>query len=133
MKHGQGRIYYAKLKEELHALRDPILKNILQKFSPKLQIKLKLLDCEGLFSVTSLREKDLELLGRMKEDQVLDVIRRLEQTLRRDRNKSGRITLSRLLGTCKQKENEHKSSAVKTFLGDYVATLFLVSLDENLA
>ena len=107
--------------------RLPILKAILQKFSPKLQIKLKLLDCEGLFSVTSLREKDVTILERMKEEQILDVLRRLEQTLRRDRTKSGRTTLSRLLGTCKAKEASHKNSPVSIFLGDYVATLFLMS------
>ena len=63
----------------------------------------------------------------MKKDQALDVLRRLEATLRKDRNKSARKTLSRLMGTCKEKADEHVASPVKRFLGDYVATVFQLS------
>ena len=124
---GEGRIFFEKVREELHALRDPILKALLQKFDPKIQVKLKLLDCEGLMSVVSLKETDLKILERMKKEQGMDVLRRLENMLRKDRTKSGRMTLSRLLGTCKVKADDHGNSPVKRFLGDYVATVFQLS------
>ena len=124
---GDGRIFFEKVNIELHALRDPILKATLSKFDPKIQIKMKQMDVEGLMSVVSLRENDLKLLERMKKDQALDVLRRLEATLRKDRNKSARKTLSRLMGTCKEKADEHAASPVKRFLGDYVATVFQLS------
>jgi Ca2+-binding EF-hand superfamily protein len=123
---GDGRVFFEQVRQELHDMRDPILKAILSKFDAKLQVKLKLWDCEGLFSVVALREGDVKILVNMKPEQALDVLRRLEQTLRRDRSKSGRMTLSRLLGTCKSKD-EHDNSPVKVFLGDYVATVFQLS------
>ena len=125
--HGNGRIFFEKVMEELHELRDPIMKAILAKFDPKIQIKLKLYDVEGLFSIVSLREHDLKLLEQMKKEQGLEVLRRLEQTLRKDRSKSGRMTLSRLLGTVKSTEGTNANDPVKKFLGDYVATVFTLS------
>ena len=98
MKEGDGRIFFEQVRQELHDMRDPILKSILQKFDPKIQTVLKKFDCEGLFSVVALREGDLKILINMKAEQSVDVLRRLEQTLRKDRSKSGRMTLSRLLG-----------------------------------
>ena len=98
MKEGDGRIFFEQVRQELHDMRDPILKGILQKFDPKIQTVLKKFDCEGLFSVVALREGDLKILINMKAEQSVDVLRRLEQTLRKDRSKSGRMTLSRLLG-----------------------------------
>ena len=98
IKEGDGRIFFEQVRQELHDMRDPILKSILQKFDPKIQTVLKKFDCEGLFSVVALRENDLKILMNMKAEQAQDVLRRLEQTLRKDRSKSGRMTLSRLLG-----------------------------------
>ena len=123
---GNGRIFFEKVTEELHALRDPILKSTLARFDPKIQTRLKKFDVEGLFSVVSLKPSDLKLLENMKKEQCMEVLRRLEQTLRKDRTKSGRMTLSRLLGTCKTKDNI-ANDPVKKFLGDYVATIFQLS------